>query len=62
MGANAAVVAWLLVTLIGLVSEHGTGSWQQGAVALLSGTALVLGRWPAWTVVLSAGAVGALLL
>jgi hypothetical protein len=62
MGANAAVVAWLLVTLIGLVSEHGTGPWPQGLVALLSGAALVWGRWPAWAVVLSAGAVGALLL
>lgn len=62
MGANAAVVAWLLVTLIGLVSEHGTGSWPQGAVALLSGAALVWGRWPAWAVVLAAGATGALVL
>ncbi|MFM2076016.1 MAG: chromate transport protein ChrA [Pseudomonadota bacterium] len=61
MGANAAVVAWLLVTLIGLVSEHGTASWPQGLVALLSG-ALLWGRWPAWAVVLSAGAVGSLLL
>jgi chromate transporter len=62
MGANAAVVAWLLVTLIGLVSEHGTHAWSQGAVALMSGAALVWGRWPAWAVVLGAGAVGALLL
>lgn len=62
MGANAAVVAWLLVTLIGLVSEHGSHSWPLGAVALLSGAALVWGRWPAWAVVLAAGATGALLL
>jgi hypothetical protein len=62
MGANAAVVAWLLVTLIALVSEHGTHAWSQGAVALMSGAALVWGRWPAWAVVLGAGAVGALLL